>query len=214
MKTICVSDIIARLKQFLNVHSDTELANVLDVKKSTISNWKNRNAIDLQLVFSKCEHANINWLLYGDNDISEITNTTKKTIHNSLKESRPRIPLDAAAGALSLITESVTEEQCERFPVIPNFPSYNFTIIVKGDSMEPEFHSGDEIACRFIVEPSFIQWGRPHVLDTTQGIVLKRIYNRKDSILCKSDNTDYEEFEIPKEDILHIAIVVGSIRLY
>ncbi len=34
--------------------------------------------------------------------------------------------------------------------------------------MEPEFHSGDEIACRFIVEPSFIQWGRPHVLDTTQ----------------------------------------------
>lgn len=129
-------------------------------------------------------------------------------------ETRPRIPLDAAAGSLSLITQSVSEDECERFPVIKRFPQYDFTIIVKGDSMEPEFHSGDEIACRFIERPSFIQWGRPHVLDTHQGVVLKRIYNRSDSILCKSDNNEYDSFEIPKDEIIHIALVVGLIRLY
>ncbi len=80
--------------------------------------------------------------------------------------------------------------------------------------MEPEFQSGDEIACRLIDQPSFIQWGRPHVLDTTQGVVLKRIYNKTNTILCHSDNNLYQDFEIPKGDILHIAIVVGTVRLY
>lgn len=95
--------------------------------------------------------------------------------NNTEIEMRPRIPLDAAAGSLSIMAESVSDAECERYPVIPRFPRYDFTIMVKGDSMEPEFQSGDEIACRLIDQPSFIQWGRPHVLDTTQGVVLKRI---------------------------------------
>lgn len=142
----------------------------------------------------------------GKTDIVPSTNTRSMT--------KPRIPIEAAAGSLSITTDSVTESQCERFPIIPRFPTYDFTIIVKGNSMEPEFCSGDEIACRLIDNPTFIQWGRPHVLDTQQGIVLKSIYNRSNSILCKSYNKDYEDFEIPKDDILHIALVVGSVRLY
>ncbi len=134
--------------------------------------------------------------------------------NNTEIEMRPRIPLDAAAGSLSILAESVSDAECERYPVIPRFPRYDFTIMVKGDSMEPEFQSGDEIACRLIDQPSFIQWGRPHVLDTTQGVVLKRIYNKTNTILCHSDNNLYQDFEIPKGDILHIAIVVGTVRLY
>ena len=134
--------------------------------------------------------------------------------NNTEIEMRPRIPLDADAGSLSIMAESVSDAECERYPVIPRFPRYDFTIMVKGDSMEPEFQSGDEIACRLIDQPSFIQWGRPHVLDTTQGVVLKRIYNKTNTILCHSDNNLYQDFEIPKGDILHIAIVVGTVRLY
>lgn len=134
--------------------------------------------------------------------------------NNTEIEMRPRIPLDAAAGSLSIMAESVSDAECERYPVIPRFPRYDFTIMVKGDSMEPEFQSGDEIACRLIDQPSFIQWGRPHVLDTTQGVVLKRIYNKTNTILFHSDNNLYQDFEIPKGDILHIAIVVGTVRLY
>lgn len=161
---------------------------------------------------------NIEWLWTGKGEkfINPIQEKEQNKIINNLNyyETRPRIPLDAAAGSLSLITESITEDDCEFFPVINRFPKYDFTIMVKGDSMEPEFHSGDEVACRFIEKPSFIQWGRPHVLDTQQGVVLKRIYNSNESILCKSDNTDYAPFEIPKDEILRIALVVGAIRLY
>lgn len=157
---------------------------------------------------------NINevWLLTGEGGM--LKNSSTGNMIDEEVETRPRIPLDAAAGALSVISSSISEYECERLPMITRFPDYDFTIMVKGDSMEPEFHSGDEIACRFIRESSFIQWGRPHVLDTYQGVVLKRIYNRKDAILCKSDNDSYDDFEIPKEDIYRIALVVGTIRLY
>lgn len=158
------------------------------------------------------------WLLTGRGEMLSEEEKSEEPItsFDNLEEveTRPRIPLDAAAGSLSLIAQSVSEAECERFPVIPRFPRYDFTIMVKGDSMEPEFQSGDEIACRLIDQPSFIQWGRPHVLDTTQGVVLKRIYDRPNTILCHSDNQIYQDFEIPKDDILHIAFVVGTIRLY
>lgn len=127
-------------------------------------------------------------------------------------ETRPRIPYDASAGSLSIAINSVHQNDCEHIPVIPTFPKYDFTIVARGDSMIPEFQSGDELACAFVNESVFIQWGRVHVLDTAQGVVLKRIFDKKDSILCRSINSDYPDFEVPKDDIYHLAIVVGLIR--
>lgn len=46
-------------------------------------------------------------------------------------------------------------------------------MFIKGDSMSPRYESGDEIACRKIDQARFVQWGKPHVLDTTQGIIIK-----------------------------------------
>lgn len=79
--------------------------------------------------------------------------------------------------------------------------------------MEPEFFSGDEVACKRINEERFIQWGRVHVLDTTQGVVIKRIYDDGEKIRCNSYNNEFPDFSIPKEDIRSYNLVVGSIRL-
>lgn len=128
-------------------------------------------------------------------------------------ETRPRIPFDAAAGSLSDVIGSVRPEDCEQIPVIPTFPRYDFTIFARGNSMEPQYLSGDELACLLIKEKSFIQWGRPHVLDTAQGIVVKRIFDAGDSILCKSYNPEYPDYKILKSDIYRMAIVVGSLRI-
>lgn len=127
-------------------------------------------------------------------------------------ETRPRIPFEAAAGSLSIAIGSVHQNDCEHIPIIPTFPRYDFTIVTRGDSMLPEFHSGDELACAFVKESSFIQWGRVHVLDTAQGIVLKKIFDGKKNIVCKSINKEYPDFEVPKDEIYHIALVVGLIR--
>ena len=128
-------------------------------------------------------------------------------------ETRPRIPYDAAAGTITESMEGVTAYQCEQIPVIPIFPRYDFTIRIYGDSMEPEYHSGDEVACLNINTTHFIQWGRVHVLDTMQGIVIKRIYEDGDNIRCRSYNKDYPDFLVPKEEIRSFNLVVGSLRI-
>lgn len=146
-------------------------------------------------------------------EISEST-ATEEVPSLSLAQMRPRIPLEAAAGSLSIMTQSVSDSDCEMQPIIKRLPEYDFTIIVKGDSMEPNFKSGDELACRMVRESSFIQWGQPHIVDSYDGIVLKRIHNSGDNILCTSDNPRYGEFPIPKKDIYRLALVVGLIRQF
>ena len=128
-------------------------------------------------------------------------------------ETRPRIPYDAAAGTLTEAVDGITEYQCEQLPVISAFPKYDFTIRITGKSMEPEYFAGDEVACLRVNEKQFLQWGRVHVLDTTQGIVIKRIYDAGESILCRSYNSEFPDFSIPKENIRSYNLVVGSLRL-
>lgn len=230
MKTFSSDDILNRLKLAFSAGSDTELADLLGIKKATLSNWRNRNSLDLPLVFSFCEHINIDWLITGqgkmlknapldsESDIipskSSIKNlrVISRSSGDSKKQLRPRIPLDAAAGYLSYFTEGMLLEDCEMLPVIKALPQYDFTIFAKGDSMSPDIISGDELACRFIHESAFIQWGRIYVLDTTQGVVVKRVLEKGSQIIGRSINKEYPDCPIDKADILHMALVIGLIR--
>lgn len=191
---------------------------------------KAMNSVNIEKILLAYPDLNPEWLLTGKgemlktNSISIINSSHQpakaicKDINNKQDtqeisiETRPRIPFEAAAGSLSIAIGSVHKNDCEHIPVIPTFPKYDFTIVARGDSMTPEFQSGDELACAFVKESAFIQWGRVHVLDTAQGIVLKKIFDGKNNIVCKSINKEYPDFEVPKEEIYHIAIVVGLIR--
>lgn len=157
--------------------------------------------------------------VFGEDNINKFTIPNCDIIANKeIKiETRPRIPLNAAAGTLAVALSGVSAEDCEELPFIQAFSNYNYTILVKGDSMEPEFHSGDELACLQLTngKANFIQWGRYHVLDTAQGVLVKRIYDKGDYILCKSDNSDlYEDFKIHKEEIYNLGLVIGMLRRY
>lgn len=214
-----MTTIKARLKEFatfsdLSIRSFEEKCGL---NRGNISNMNEDGSIGsdkLSKIFDTFPSLNPKWLITGkgpmttDPEVKEIRVNTEQPI----PDTRPRIPFNAAAGALSVAIGAVTKEECERLPVIPTLPEYDFTIQVRGDSMMPDFHSGDEVACRFINEASFIQWGLPYVLDTAQGVVLKSIYQEDDNIICKSSNPRYPDFRIPKDEILHMAIVVGFIR--
>lgn len=68
-KTFLSEKILSRLKLVLKVNNDNELAVRLGVSKATVSNWKSRNSIDFPLVFSFCEHINLDWLIYGEGEM-------------------------------------------------------------------------------------------------------------------------------------------------
>lgn len=168
---------------------------------------KGIGADKLQRIVSVYPELNTTWLLTGEGEMLKKCSTP---VH---KNTRPRIPYDAAAGTLTDTVEGITEYQCEEVPVISVFPKYDFTIRIVGRSMEPEYFAGDEVACLRVNEKRFLQWGRVHVLDTTQGVVIKRIYDNGDSVICRSYNPEFPDFIIPKEDIRSYNLVVGSLRL-
>lgn len=191
------------------------------VASNTASNWMKdgysvgKGVIDQILVaFPDVSYA---WLLTGE---GEMLKSDKKETLLAKKveiETRPRIPLNAAAGSISVALDGVTNDDSEQLPFVSAFSNYNYTILVKGDSMEPEFMSGDELACLQLTngKARFIQWGRYHVLDTAQGVVVKRIYDNGEYILCKSENKElYPDFQILKEDIYNIGLVIGMLRRY
>lgn len=169
---------------------------------------KGIGADKLQRILCVYPDLNSDWLLNGVGDM-----VISKEQFFDKNNTRPRIPYDAAAGTLTETVDGVAEYQCEQVPIISVFPKYDFTIRIFGRSMEPEYFAGDEVACLRVNEKRFLQWGRVHVLDTTQGVVIKRIYDNGDCIVCKSFNPEFPDFSIPKEDIRSYNLVVGSIRL-
>jgi len=147
-----------------------------------------------------------------DNKEKEIVTHLPKQI---VEETRPRIPLNAKAGSLSVALDGITLEKVEQLPILKAFPKYDFTIFANGDSMESELHSGDELVCLLIRNSSFIQWGKMHILDTSQGIIVKRIFDAGEYILCRSEESDlYPDFNIHKTEIYNIALIIGLIRRY
>lgn len=163
---------------------------------------------------------NPEWLITGHGEMLKkdqpVIVKERKANYGNLKP----IPLVSvtAVGGFGNNSFAIEERDVKDYYVIPKFKhkKVDFMIEVEGSSMYPKYNSGDVVACTVINENSFIQWNKTHVIATKeQGIIIKRI--KKGSIedkLCMiSDNKDYDPFEVPKEDITGIALVVGVIRL-
>ena len=125
----------------------------------------------------------------------------------------PDLLAKAMTGALTGELPAVTERECERYTV-PKFERADFLITVSGDSMFPKFQSGDIVACRRVPLGSFFQWHRVYVIDSEQGVLIKRVErgSGEDSVTLVSDNREYPPIELKREEIYSLALVVGLIR--
>lgn len=206
-----------------------QFAKLLGVSAQTISAWIARNTFDAELIYAKCRYVDSSWLLTGEGAMLQGTEnnnapTPKHTVeiahqvpHGS-SEGIPLIPLDAVAGFPAESGGGVRLEDCERY-VIPEFENKgaNFLIRVSGDSMVPLYYSGDLLACRKITDIRFFQWGTVYVLETSQGVLVKRVQesvDHADSILCVSENSSvHHPFLLPRDDIRSLSIIVGLVRL-
>lgn len=199
-----------------------DLSEKINMDYSNISKALKGEGVHPKTLISKINNSfgdiiNYDWLLTGKGNMLKNDTQPTQLAKDTSIETRPRIPLNAAAGTVSVALSGITADDSEQLPIIQSFSNYSYTILVKGDSMEPEFHSGDELACLQLTngKAKFIQWGRYHILDTAQGIVVKRIYEKEEYIICKSENKDlYPDFEIHKDDIYNIGLVIGMLRRF
>lgn len=146
------------------------------------------------------------WLMTGEGEMFKMP---------EIEGSIALYDVDAAAGHESFDVMIEKERVAGRF-VIPTFASADWMIYVRGSSMYPKYSSGDIIACKVINESRFIQWNKVHVVATReQGLLIKRLMPSEDEtcITAVSDNEKYPPFDIPKDEIYGIAIVLGAVKL-
>jgi repressor LexA len=219
--------ILKEIKKHYSFKTDGEFAAFLGIKQNTLSNWSTRNSIDYDRIIEKCENINGDWLLTGKGEMLKKTvDDFSLSLHEpsglyeSINKEDKGYPLinATAIGGTGNAVFGFTDRDVKAYYKIPKFShkKVDFMIEVEGSSMYPKYNSGDVVACTVINENSFIQWNKTHVIATQdQGIIIKRIKKSliEDCLCMVSDNPSYDNFEVPKNEINGIALVVGVIRL-
>ena len=152
------------------------------------------------------------WLLTGE---GEMLNSNKQdfTRQNATNEAGKNdfsdyetwlLPQTAHGGSLTNIPADATLLQnCEK--IISPIKGVDFAISIYGDSMAPEYPSGSRVLIKKINPEVFIDWGRVYVLDTSNGVIIKKVIksNTEGYVTCRSVNPDpiYSDFDVPLKEI-------------
>lgn len=199
----------------------SDLEKTLNVANGYVNSISKSIGIDkIGIILEKYPNLSLEWLLTGKGEMLKIdkpsdSKATKKQISY---KTLPLIPIDAIAGVPAGDFQGVRFSDCEQYR-IPDFEAKGaeFLIRVSGSSMYPKYSNGDILACKKIDQILFIQWGKVYVIDSSQGSLVKRLFedkNNKENLICVSDNKEnYPPFSIPKSDIRSLSIVIGVIRL-
>lgn len=162
----------------------------------------------LNNVLTAFPELNREWLLYGEGDMLSSTSSAQsqpsvKNEHVTDDEAYkvPLVPVSALAGSLNDFSLSVKRDDCET--VISPIKDIDMAIKISGDSMEPEYPSDSQVFVKKINERAFLEWGRVYVLNTCNGIVIKRLMPTADpnTVLCESINPKYPPFEVNLENV-------------
>jgi repressor LexA len=175
------------------------------------------NSDAIENILLNYPQTNAEWLLTGN---GKMIKETGKSVPDETEERKriPLIPIEAMAG-YGKGDSPVMQYDLNSGYNIPELEGkgVEYLIRVSGSSMYPKYSNGDLLACKPLKDLSFFQWGKPYVLDTEQGAIVKRLFQCDDNneyLECVSDNkTHYPSFKIPKTSVRAVAIVVGVIRL-
>ena len=164
----------------------------------------------LQEILYAYPEINRTWLLSGEGEMLAVDKHSIIPDNNGI----PLIPTNAIGGVLSGVGESFLEYECERY-IVPQFSNADFLIRVQGDSMMPKYIPGDIVACKRVTDRIWFQWGKAYIVDTRQGVLIKRIEPSKEEgcISLHSENERYKPFDLPADELNGVAIVIGVIRV-
>lgn len=210
-------DISERLIQIIENKNITPaiLSNLSGVSESIISRIINKETVfprqSTLEKLAKVLQVDSLWLLTGNyeiKDIPPISSAENPVIYGDYRI--PLLPITAHGGSLSVFSASIQRYQCET--IISPIENAEMAIVVRGESMEPEYKEGSIVLLRRIQHEVYIDWGSVYIIDTTNGSILKQVApgSREELIRLHSFNSapEYADYEIQKSIILAMYKVI------
>lgn len=167
----------------------------------------NSNAV--AIIFSKIPDINLKWLITGEGNMFEdlhfVDTMEKQTNTNNT------IPLIAWDNVAAVLSGDIFDGTPY---LVPLLQGADFLVSMRGNTMIPHYYAGDLLACKRIDTHSFIQWDNTYLINSPQGIIVRKVRKGKDDnhLLLVAENSQYDPFEMEKQHLYSLALVTGFIR--
>lgn len=216
-----LGQIIDKLKDVLSLELgdkkvfDKDVAHALGLSKESLSHLKRRNRIPYEAIVSFCAKRaiSINWILCDQLPSSLEEKTERYVRIKYFKELR------TSAGGGAFNEEEGFEYlniYYEELNTLSHFKAEHLHAIeVMGDSMEPTLKNADILLCD--TTRTLLEDGKVYVIQTPDGLLVKRVCVIENGIVLRSDNSLYEPLYFVQEALegLHVvSMAIGTVETH
>lgn len=233
-------EMLDMIKEHLNILKNTDFARFLGISSQAVSNWYARDTFDAELLYTKCDFVDANWLLTGRGSMLKEETTPPMGEQVAVKDEgekseiqilhHPRvadkiivqqtIPVYNIEAAANLKTVFSNKDQNILGEItMPDIPRCDGAVYVRGDSMYPLLKSGDIVGYKEILDFSNVIFGEMYIIaydiEGDEYVCVKYVNHSEQTGYVKlvSYNTHHDPKDVPISRINAMALVKFSIRM-
>lgn len=194
--------IIKKLKELLQVKTDIQLSEILNVKSNTISTWKKRNSLDFNSIIAVCSHRGI--------DLNDV-----------FCENHPEASADKPLETL-LVNRNVLFQYCiGSAEIIQNLPKYHFPYIttqesrafqVVSNNMYPLIQENSFVICESTDKNNIFKDNLIVAISSSRGYFIGRVAivnNEQGHFILASENDIFSTVHLSFNEINELWLVKG-----
>lgn len=196
----------AKFATMINI-DPSSMSRLLSGKMPITDQFINRVVVNLGV--SKDWFAHGNGVPFPKHDPLASLGEGERVLMRPEPKGAPVYDVDATAGPVPL-SSMFTRDNILGYIDLPQVNAANPIIRVFGDSMQPRIPNGAFISIRPIADPSVIVWGSTYLVQLEDYRLIKVVKpcpGKPDSILLHSENSAYDDMEIPRSAIQKLFLV-------
>lgn len=164
---------------------------------------------------------NKSYILFGEGEMLKEAEQVKREgvieiTTDQIKEvpkGTPVYDLDATCGKE---LRDLADENIIGYVNLPEIRTTSHILQATGDSMIPKIYNGDRVVLREVYDKNIIYYGQIYLILTDEYRMLKyirRSKNDESKVILRSENSEYDDIEIDKADILKMFVVENILSI-
>ena len=189
-----------------------QLASMLKVSRSTIGMYESgKREPDFETSEAIADIFNVDMdFLMGRSDVERKHPLTPTTVIPPGFQPMPEMTTVPIVGRIACGTPILAEQNIEGSACVPARWRATFSLVCKGDSMEPKIHDGDLVAIRKQPE---VENGEIAAVRIGEEATLKRVYKREGFLELRPENSNYESIILIGEKMAEATIEGKAVGL-